>query len=143
MKVGGILLFLLGAGLLLAAFLMKTSVPSYSAYSSSSDIINIGLLQNQLMVWQLGLALLVMGSVLFAAGSVVDLLREADILPQPPAVSADSQNRKCDWCGVTFRYPLTPCSAVTPEQWKYPETKVTLERCKEELTARGIAFNST
>ena len=142
MKDGGIALIILSAILLLVAFFMKTSVSSYSAFGGSGDVINIGLLQNQMMVWQLGLALFVTGGVLFAAGSILEALREGGVVPKPePAGTEDRQGKVCEWCGVAFKYPLMPCSSVTPEMWEDPKTKITLERCREELTGRGIKFH--
>jgi hypothetical protein len=67
---------IIGAGLLLSFYAyagFDPSVESYSSYSSGR-IINNGLLQDQLMLFQAGLALLVSGFVLIACGAVLGRL---------------------------------------------------------------------
>ena len=143
MKGAGITLMILGVIALIIAIFFKTSVSSYSAFGSESDVINIGLLQDQLMVWQLGLAAFATGGLLFAAGSILQSLRDGGVVPQPEAPNFDENPGKfCAWCGVSFKHPLSPCSSLTPKDLEDPSTKITLERCREELTARGIKFHT-
>ena len=63
MKGGGIFFWVVGAVLLGTAIFMDTTAPN-------SEILNLGALQNQLMLWQGGLALVIGGCVLFAVGSL-------------------------------------------------------------------------
>ena len=143
MKGVGITLMILGVIALVIAFFFKTTVPSYSTFGSGSDVINIGLLQDQLMVWQFGLAAFVTGGLLFAAGSILASLQDGGVVPKPEASNVEVNGGKfCAWCGVNFKYPLTPCSYLTPQTLEDPSTKITLERCREELTARGIKYHT-
>lgn len=142
MKGAGITFMILGVIVLVVAFAMKTSVTSYSSFGNSGDVINIGLLQNQLMVWQLGLTSFATGGVLFSAGTILASLREGGVVPESTLFDTGEYNGKiCDWCGSTFKYPLSPCSSLTKPVLENPATKITLERCREELTARGIKYH--
>lgn len=67
MRAGGILFWVLGGLLLIASYMMDRA-------ASSSQVVNLGRLQDQMMFWQGGLALIVAGSVLFAAGKLSEKL---------------------------------------------------------------------
>jgi hypothetical protein len=69
MKIFGILLMLIGVAVGLFSFLADVSV---AIGSGSGDVINIGLLQQQMMLFELGLSGFVSGTILFAGGSVVE-----------------------------------------------------------------------
>ena len=116
MKGAGIAFMILGTIALIIAFFMKTSVSSYSTLGSGEDVINIGLLQDQLMVWQLGLAAFVTGSLLFVGASILESLRAGGIVPELEDLNGEINRGKfCAWCGVNFKDPLTPCSFLTPQ----------------------------
>ena len=67
MKGAGVIFWVIGAALLGVSFFMDTT-------ARYSDTLNMGLLQNQMMLWQGGWALIVGGCILFAAGTVSDKL---------------------------------------------------------------------
>jgi hypothetical protein len=80
MKPGGMVMMVVGAIVSLASFLMGTSVHTdssyaYGSYTPASDVINIGLLQQQQLVFAIGAALFVAGAVLLGAGAIVAELR--------------------------------------------------------------------
>src|SRR3569833_3736666 len=103
MKGAGITFMILGVIVLVVAFAMKTSVTSYSSFGNSGDVIDIGLLQNQLKVWQLGLTSFATGGVLFSAGTILASLREGGVVPEPTLFDTGEYYGKiCDWCGSTF-----------------------------------------
>jgi hypothetical protein len=81
MKVFGILLILAGAAAALFSFFTDVSVGS--SYGSGG-IINIGLLQQQMMVFQLGLGGFISGTILFAVGSALEALQ----LPKQSSVGS-------------------------------------------------------
>jgi hypothetical protein len=69
MKTAGTLSAVVGGGCLAFAAIMPTTVPTDSLLGGDS-VHNIGLMQWQLMAWQLGLALLIIGAVLYVGGSL-------------------------------------------------------------------------
>jgi hypothetical protein len=69
MKTTGIFTAIGGVCCLIFAVFMDTAAPPASILDDSR-ILNLGLLQNQMMVWQLGLALLIAGAVLYVGGSL-------------------------------------------------------------------------
>jgi len=66
MRSFGMLLIVCGILLVLVAYGMNTSVSSFGA----GEVNNLGLLQQQMMVLQTGLAMFVAGSVLLAGGAI-------------------------------------------------------------------------
>jgi hypothetical protein len=86
MKTAGTLSAIGGGGCLAFAAIMPTTVPTDS-YLGGDSVHNIGLMQWQLMAWQLGLALLIIGAVLYVGGSLqAGAGVEAD---QPPPEEAE------------------------------------------------------
>lgn len=72
MKGFGILLMIVGAASAFFSFAADVSVDS--TYGSG-DVLNIGLLQNQMMIFQLGLGGFISGCILFAAGAVLEAVQ--------------------------------------------------------------------
>ncbi len=75
MKQFGALLMLVGAIAACAAFFMRTTVDTYSTNPLIGDhIINIGLLQDQMMVLHVGIGAFISGAVLAGAGAILERL---------------------------------------------------------------------
>lgn len=74
MKEWGIGLWVLSGVLLAFSFFMETTAP----YSST---LNIGRMQEQLLFWQAGLALIPAGAVLFAVGELIEHLKKMQAGP--------------------------------------------------------------
>ena len=79
MKRAGVAIAIGGVAVAFASLLMTTSVHNpgdyrYGSYTPSSDVLNIGLLQNQQLVFLAGCTLFLAGVILFAAGAITEAL---------------------------------------------------------------------
>lgn len=86
MKTFGIFLMVLGVIGLLFALTAETTVPSYSSSLGSGGTFNLGLLQAQMVTLHTSLAACIIGSILVAAGAIVECLRPDVSLDQEPKV---------------------------------------------------------
>lgn len=89
MKNQGAAMMAAGVATSIASLLMKTSIHNdsdyrFGTYVPASDVLNIGLLQNQQFVFLAGCTLFVAGAVLLAAGAVIEQLRGGapDAIPE-------------------------------------------------------------
>ncbi len=134
MKIAGILVWVIGALALICAFVMETTAPY-------SDTLNIGLMQNQLMWWQLGLAALIAGSVLFTVGELIELMRGAKMLPTPGVavpVAAQRPTKHCKWCDKDIASPAVPCASYDHAELRGYEPHISNATCRAVLIERGI-----
>lgn len=139
MKGAGIALSVLGGLMLLFAMVIDTSIDSGS-YLSDGEILNIGLLQNQLMAWQGGIGAIVAGSVLFSVGSLVKLIAAVGVLndseqAEPVVIPATAA---CDWCGRDVAYPSQPCSQFDAETLRLTVGTVKDDECLAELKTQDV-----
>lgn len=75
MKTAGFCLLVVGVVAALVSFFLPTTVESYSTYSiGGGGTLNLGLLQNQMMVLQVGLAGFIGGAVLMGCGEIAERL---------------------------------------------------------------------
>lgn len=149
MKAVGIGFWIAAAILLVIGLAVDTSVES-GGYLDSSEIINIGLLQNQLMWWQAGLAALICGSVLFAVGGLIEKLEAAEILipetrPDTPVTDPGgaiatpvAPAYPCDWCDKSISRPARPCSDLAPEELRAQAGSIRSADCLAVLESRDI-----
>jgi hypothetical protein len=77
MKTVGYLLFIGGALMATTAFFLPTAVDSSSGISASGGTLNLGLLQNQMMILHVGLAAFLGGSVLIGCAAVAERVEAA------------------------------------------------------------------
>lgn len=73
----GWLIFLSGIAVAVISFCMPTTVKSYDVpdYLSASEISNIGMLQQQMMVLHVGIGMTVIGAVFIGTGAVLGMAR--------------------------------------------------------------------
>ena len=75
MRQAGILLMLAGAIGTFVAFLMPTTVETYSfSPLGGSGVVNLGLLQNQMLVLHVGIGAFIAGAVLTGCGAIIERL---------------------------------------------------------------------
>lgn len=92
MKTAGFCLLIVGAMAALVSFFLPTTVESYSTYSiGGGGTLNLGLLQNQMMVLHVGLAGFIGGAVLYGCGEVAQRLGTADQVALQAAEPAEVQ----------------------------------------------------
>lgn len=77
MKSNGAVLMMFGVLTVFGAFLINTSVPTYSVGLGMSEIANLERMHEQSLVVQIGLALFLGGCVLFGCGAVQERLSPA------------------------------------------------------------------
>jgi len=98
MKNLGLGLFVVSAVLLIGSLIYQ---PTVSNGYLGGDTYNLGLLQYQAMFWQLGLALLASGCLLFGIGSLLERLENAGII-KPVEISVQPVGQpvgqSCAWC---------------------------------------------
>jgi len=73
-KIAGCILLVIGFLCAAASFLMPTAVDSSSGISMLGGTLNLGLLQNQMMVLHVGLTGFLAGAVLMGAGEIAERL---------------------------------------------------------------------
>lgn len=96
MRIAGWILLVIGLLCAAASFLMPTAVDSSSGVSMFSGTLNLGLLQNQMMVLHVGLTGFLAGAVLIGAGKIAERLghwpgSESIAEAPPPAVPVEAQ----------------------------------------------------
>lgn len=136
MKTGAFGFWIIGAILIAFSFFMETTAPY-------SDTLNLGLLQNQLMLWQAGLAFIICGSVIFAVGALIEEFQNAEILPKRlPDGSRASHTAKvekvCDHCDMVLTGANDPCSNFSDETIRNTVESLTSDRCIEALKRKKI-----
>lgn len=110
MKIAGCILLVVGLLCAAASFLMPTAVNSSYGVSMFSGTLNLGLLQNQMMVLHVGLTGFLAGAVLMGAGEIAERLghwpgSESVVETLPPADSAEAQE-------------VTQVQIATSEEWE-------------------------
>jgi hypothetical protein len=132
MKLVGFPLTIAGVFIVVGSFFVKTSVAGSSSpyLPSEGGILNIGLLQNQMMIFQIGLTATLAGILLLAAGSLSETIERLQATPRPPTPprAASPQLTSCEWCDQTFEAPVLPCSAFSLERLEGLEIEG--DRCK-------------
>ena len=109
MRVAGCILLVIGLLCAAASFLMPTAVNSSSGISMFGGTLNLGLLQNQMMVLHVGLTGFLAGAVLMGTGEIAERLehwtgRELVAEAPPPAASVEAQE-------------TTPVQIATSDEW--------------------------
>jgi len=110
MKGWGIALMAVGGLTALVAFFLETSVSttSYSGslygLSTTSDVVNLSLLQRQTLVFGSGAALFIAGAILLGAGAILEQLGRAaagaagtGAIEPPPAVAPDAARARLSY----------------------------------------------
>ena len=110
MKIAGWILLVVGLLCTAASFLMPTAVDSSSGISMFGGTLNLGLLQNQMMVLHVGLTGFLAGAVLMGAGEIAERLghwtdRGPVAEAPPPAASVEAKE-------------ATPGEIAISEQWE-------------------------
>jgi len=95
-KIAGCILLIIGLLCAAASFLMPTAVNSSSGISMFGGTLNLGLLQNQMMVLHVGLTGFLAGAILMGTGEIAERLehstgREPVAEAPPPAASVEAQ----------------------------------------------------
>lgn len=113
MRVFGILIMIVSALIVIISFFLQTSIQTDTTrLVADQGVLNLGLLQNQLMVFQLGLAGFLAGTILASVGAIWERMSSPepiDVAPAPPPLSQVAV-RTCDWCHNEFASPARPCS---------------------------------
>lgn len=93
MRVAGCILLIIGLLCVAASFLMPTAVDNSSGVSMFGGTLNLGLLQNQMMVLHVGLTGFLAGAVLIGAGEIAERLGHwpgSEPVVEAPAPAATS-----------------------------------------------------
>lgn len=138
MREMGWVLIVLGVALLIGAIAFDTTVETYSPLSTELEggTYNIGLMQIQMMIWEAGLAAVLGGVVLVAAGVFQPVATTRDVTAS--AISAEGV--QCAWCDARMSAGSQPCSSVTDAQWPEIVGRVTNETCLRLAVERRTAL---
>lgn len=110
MKIAGCILLVIGLLCAAASFLMPTAVDSSSGVSMFSGTLNLGLLQNQMMVLHVGLTGFLAGAILMGTGEIAERFerwtgREPVADAPPPAAPVEAKE-------------ATPGQIATSDEWE-------------------------
>jgi len=96
MKIYGVLLLAVGFAIAIVAFLLPTTVETYSSGILPERVVNISKLQTQTLVFATGAVLFLAGAILMGAGEIAERLERIELAAPaqrqaaPPQASADS-----------------------------------------------------
>jgi hypothetical protein len=123
MKNLGIILCIAGCLGAFSSFFFETSVATSSSpyLPSDSGVLNLGLLQTQLMIFEGGLACALAGVILTAAGTLAEtfhvrntpLEAERATSPSSTGEALPPFSSSCEWCDQVVEKPARPCSSFT------------------------------
>ena len=140
MKGAGTALLILSVCLLIGSAFYQPTVSSGYGYETL-ETYNLGLLQYQLMFWQLGLATLATGGVLYGFGTLLERLEKSGVI-NPVEITApvaeEPETYACEWCDQTVVHPNQPCSALDEERLRSYLPDIQSEKCRAAIAAQGI-----